>query len=327
MKNHLLRNGILKGAITVALAVVLSGCNGAGNVATQDALNEVVEEVQSDLQDVDSSETVETETEEVIPEETADDIENTEDTDAVIELEDGKYYATFTTDSTMFHVNELYDDKGILTVEDGKAVIHIVLTSKNIKNLYLGVIADAENDETGWLQPTVEEVTYPDGLTDEANAFDVPVPFLDDEFDLALIGKKGIWYDHKVSVSNVEPYTEDENADDKESSEEESDAVEADVTSVNVTLEGGSGKSTVESPTGVKSDENGQLLAVIKWSSPHYDYMIVDGEKYLPVNTEGNSVFEIPIESTDSKLDVIADTVAMSKPHEIEYTLTFETAK
>ena len=32
--------------------------------------------------------------------------------------------------------------------------------------------------------------------------FDVPVPALDKEFDLALIGKKGTWYDHKVSVTN-----------------------------------------------------------------------------------------------------------------------------
>ena len=35
------------------------------------------------------------------------------------------------------------------------------------------------------------------------NGFDVPVPVIDEEFDLALIGKKGVWYDHKVSVSNL----------------------------------------------------------------------------------------------------------------------------
>ena len=50
--------------------------------------------------------------------------------------------------------------------------------------------------------------------------------------------------------------------------------------------------------------------------------MIVNGEKYLPVNTDGNSVFEIPV-VLDKPVDVIGDTVAMSKPHEIEYTLTF----
>jgi iron complex transport system substrate-binding protein len=68
---------------------------------------------------------------------------------------------------------------------------------------------------------------------------------------------------------------------------------------------------------------NGELTAIIKWSSPNYDYMIVDGVKYLPVNTEGNSIFEIPIDGPDTTIEVIADTVAMSTPHEIEYTLCF----
>lgn len=64
-------------------------------------------------------------------------------------------------------------------------------------------------------------------------------------------------------------------------------------------------------------------MATLEWSSPNYDYMVVDGEKYLPVNTEGNSVFQIPVEAFDQDIAVIADTVAMSTPHEIEYTLNF----
>lgn len=52
--------------------------------------------------------------------------------------------------------------------------------------------------------------------------------------------------------------------------------------------------------------------------------MIVDGEKLLPVNTEGNSEFEIKVSKIPCSIDVIADTVAMSKPHEIEYNLTFK---
>ena len=66
--------------------------------------------------------------------------------------------------------------------------------------------------------------------------------------------------------------------------------------------------------------------AVITWSSPYYDYMIVDGQRYEPVNTEGNSVFEIPVASLDAPLKVIADTTAMSEPHEIEYMLTFDSS-
>ena len=72
--------------------------------------------------------------------------------------------------------------------------------------------------------------------------------------------------------------------------------------------------------------KDGKITATVVWSSPNYDYMIVDGEKLLPVNTEGNSVFEIPVASFDTALDVIADTVAMSKPHEIEYTLAFDSS-
>ncbi len=115
-------------------------------------------------------------------------------------LSDGTYEAVFKTDSSMFHVNEAYDDKGTLTVKDGKMTIHISLASKNIVELCPGLASDAEkSSET--LKPTNDTVTYPDGTTEDVNGFDVPVPYLDKEFDLALLGKKGKWYDHKVKVS------------------------------------------------------------------------------------------------------------------------------
>ena len=95
--------------------------------------------------------------------------------------------------------------------------------------------------------------------------------------------------------------------------------------SIQVDLEGGSGKASVTSPT-ILTVEDGKAYAQIQWSSSNYDYMIVDGEKYLPVNTEGNSVFEIPVAALDTALAVTADTTAMSTPHEIEYTLTFDSA-
>ncbi len=91
---------------------------------------------------------------------------------------------------------------------------------------------------------------------------------------------------------------------------------------VNIVLTGGSGKTTVESPAELRPTQDG-YTAVLRWSSPNYDYMLVDGVKYLPVNTEGNSVFEIPIPSAECTLAVQADTTAMSVPHLIDYTLTF----
>lgn len=119
-------------------------------------------------------------------------------------VEDGEYQATFDTDSSMFHVNETCDGKGTLTVEDGKMTLHITLVSKKIVNLYPGLAEDAEKDGAELLEPTVDKVTYPDGMTEEVFGFDVPVPYLDEEFDLALIGTHGNWYDHKVTVSIAE---------------------------------------------------------------------------------------------------------------------------
>ena len=120
-------------------------------------------------------------------------------------LEDGTYTADFTTDSGMFHVNEALDGKGVLTVENGQMTIHVSLVSKSIVNMYVGLAEDAQKEGAELLQPTVDTVTYSDGLTEEVYGFDIPVTVLDKDFDLAIIGTKGVWYDHKVSVSNVEP--------------------------------------------------------------------------------------------------------------------------
>lgn len=242
--------------------------------------------------------------------------ENLSDTEAKTELPDGVYTAEFYTDSSMFCVNEVYDNKGTLTVENGEMIIHISLGSKNIVNLYPGLAEDAQKDGAELLTPTVDTVTYSDGWIEEVHGFDIPVPVLDEEFDVALIGKKGKWYDHKVKVSNPEPLTEE--------------SVQTDVFdkitdgnyTVELTFEGGSGKAKVLSPATIAVSQ-GSVTATIQWSSPNYDYMIVAGEKYLPTNTEGDSVFEIPVLTFDEPIDIIGDTVAMSKPHEVEYTITF----
>ncbi len=234
-----------------------------------------------------------------------------------IALSDGVYQAEFDTDSSMFHVNEACDGKGTLTVADGKMTIHISLTSKNILNLYPGLAEDAQKEGAELLMPTEDTVTYSDGTTETVHGFDVPVPALDEEFDLALIGKKGKWYDHRVSVSSPEDMTGQ-----KETGNAQKAELEEGTYTIEVKLDGGSGKAEILSPALLQVSED-QITAQIQWNSPNYDYMIVDGETFYPVNTEGNSVFEIPAETFDVPVDVIGDTVAMSKPHEIEYTLTF----
>lgn len=254
------------------------------------------------------------------------DVENTEPevTEPEIaecELEDGVYIADFNTDSTMFHANEMCDGKGTLTVKDGQMTIHVSLPSKTIKNLYLGLAEDAQKDGAVLLEPTIDVIDYNDGTTDEVHGFDIPVPYLDDEFDVALIGKKEVWYDHKVSVSN--PELKEDEAEEKHIEEAAGYVYIGDHT-IEVDLEGGSGKATITSPAQVKTHDDGTLSVLVEWSSPNYDYMLVGGEKYLPVSFEGeNSIFEIPVADFDEPLEVIADTVAMSKPHEVEYTLIF----
>ena len=229
-------------------------------------------------------------------------------------LPDGVYTADFNTDSSMFHANESCDGKGTLTVADGRMTMHVSLQSKKIVNLYLGMAADAADHEADWLQPTTDTVTYSDGTSEEVYGFDIPVAAVDADFQLAILGTKGTWYDHTVSVANAEP------------ADETAAEAPADGTyTCAVTLEGGSGRATVESPAAL-TVADGAMTATIVWSSPNYDYMLIDGEKYLPINTEGNSTFVIPVAALDTALAVTADTVAMSTPHEIDYTLTFDSA-
>ncbi len=124
---------------------------------------------------------------------------------AVAGLADGVYSADFITDSSMFHVSEANNGKGVLTVEGGKMTLHVSLASKNILNLFVGTAEAAKEDGAALLEPTIDSVTYSDGATEEVYGFDIPVPAIDEEFAVALVGTKGTWYDHTVSVSNPVP--------------------------------------------------------------------------------------------------------------------------
>ena len=228
-------------------------------------------------------------------------------------LADGVYQASFSTDSSMFHANEACDGKGVLTVQNGQMSIYVTLAGKGIVNLFPGTAEDAQKPGAEWLQPTLETVHYSDGTTDEANAFLIPVPYLDEEFDVALVGKKGTWYDHKVSVSDPQPL-----ADDTAESEVPADGSYT----VEAVLQGGSGKASVQSPARL-TVENGAMTATVIWSSKNYDRMIVNGQEYTPTYENGLSCFTIPVSALGTPLPVQAETTAMSQPHMIDYTLTF----
>ena len=299
MKAKTLMNKIIiVGGLSACL--LLGGC-GAGQAADATSAESTVAAQESTVTPTESTETVSTETEQ-----------------DKAQLPDGVYTAEFSTDSSMFHVSEACDGKGTLTVKDGVMTIHISLGSKKILNLYPGLAEDAAKDGAVLLEPTTDTVTYSDGMTEEVYGFDVPVPVIGEEFDLALIGTKGKWYDHKVKVSD--PVAEDS----REAANGSFDmsALADGSYTIELTMEGGSGRASIQSPAQL-AIADGAATATLEWSSPNYDYMLVNGEKYLPVNTEGNSVFEVPVEALDAPLTMIGDTVAMSTPHEVEYTVTF----
>lgn len=302
MKAKTLMNKIIiVGGLSACL--LLGGC-GAGQAADATSAESTVAAQESTAAQTESAEAIAGTTEAAA----------TETAQNEAQLPDGVYTAEFSTDSSMFHVSEACDGKGTLTVKDGVMTIHISLGSKKILNLYPGLAEDAAKDGAVLLEPTTDTVTYSDGMTEEVYGFDVPVPVIGEEFDLALIGTKGKWYDHKVKVSD--PVAEGA-ADTFDLS-----TVEDGSYTIELTMEGGSGRASIQSPTQI-TVADGAATAILEWSSPNYDYMLVNGEKYLPVNTEGNSVFEVPVEALDVPLTMIGDTVAMSTPHEVEYTVTF----
>ena len=302
MKAKTLMNKIIiVGGLSACL--LLGGC-GAGQAADATSAESTVAAQESTVTPTESTEATET-----VSTETAQD---------EAQLPDGVYTAEFSTDSSMFHVSEACDGKGTLTVKDGVMTIHISLGSKKILNLYPGLAEDAAKDGAVLLEPTTDTVTYSDGMTEEVYGFDVPVPVIGEEFDLALIGTKGKWYDHKVVVSD--PVAED-SREAANGSYDMSTLTDGSYT-IELTMEGGSGRASIQSPAQLAITA-GAATATLEWSSPNYDYMLVNGEKYLPVNTEGNSVFEVPVEALDVPLTMIGDTVAMSTPHEVEYTVTF----
>ena len=217
-------------------------------------------------------------------------------------LADGVYSAEFTTDSSMFRVNETLDNRGTLTVANGEMMIHVTLNSKKILNLFPGLAEDAKREGAILLQPTEDKVTYPDGWVETVYGFDIPVPALEEEFDLALIGTKGKWYDHKVMVSHPEPMTPPR------------DIIAPD----SFSFSGGSGRVTITCQQVWMED--GQAMAAVAFSSPHYAWVKVDGVEYPCAHDEARSTAEIPV-NMNRATAITAQTTAMSQPHEVAYTL------
>ncbi len=227
-------------------------------------------------------------------------------------IKDGVYDVKVDSSSSMFSVESCS-----LTVDQG--VMNAVMTMGGTGYLYIfpGTGEEAAKADSADYIPFEETESG-------AHTFTIPVKALDEGIACAAFSKKKqMWYDRTL-VFRADSLPGD--ALKEGAYKTAADLQLADgVYTADAELKGGSGKASVTSPAEIRV-KDGAVTAVIEWSSPNYDYMVVDGQRYEPVNTEGNSVFEIPVPGFDYPVSVSADTTAMSTPHEIAYTLTFDSA-
>lgn len=226
-------------------------------------------------------------------------------------LKDGEYDINVDSSSSMFKITECK-----LTVADGKMTAKMTMSGSGYEYLFMGTGEEAAKaSESDYIN--AEE-------SGDAVAFTVPVEALDKEIDCAAFSKrKEQWYDRKL-VFRADSLP-DEAFSESRYNTVESLGIKDGEYNVDVKLEGGSGKASVVSPAKL-TVKDGKAAAEIIWSSNKYDYMIAGDEKILPVSTDEFSIFEIPVIGFDYKMPVKADTTAMSTPHEIEYTLFFDSS-
>lgn len=263
------------------------------------------------------------------------------------EVADGVYQVEMESSSSMFHVTAAE-----LTVREGRMEAVLTLSGEGYLKLFMGTAAEAAASDGS---------SYIDYVTDAEGkyTYTVPVEALDLPIACAAFSRnKEKWYDRQIlfqaeSLPSEAVLTElpdyealrreakrkrieaikAENDNDQETSEADGGQDQAEPAfiemedgeyAIGVEVVGGTGRTTISSPAGLIV-KDGLAYARIEWSSSSYDYMIVGGEKYLPVNEEGYSTFEIPILVFNEEMPVIADTTAMSTPHEIDYSLRFLT--
>lgn len=227
-------------------------------------------------------------------------------------IKDGTYPIAVASNSTMFNITDC-----TLTVKDGEMSAVMTMGGTGYLYVYMGTGEQAAKaDESAYI-PFEESA---DGI----HTFTVPVSALDAGIDCAAFStRKEKWYDRTL-VFRADSLPTDAFTDGVITTLESLNLADGTYT-VDVTLDGGSGRASVESPAEL-TIKDGKATAKIVWSSSNYDYMKVADVQYDPVNTEGNSTFEIPVTGFDYKMPVVADTTAMSTPHEIDYTLYFDSS-
>lgn len=230
------------------------------------------------------------------------------------DIEEGSYEIETASSSSMFKI-----EKTVLYVKDNAMTADITLSGKGYSNVTMLSAADSEG------LTSLEGTTATVGK-DGKYVFTLPVQSLNTELVCSAFSKKKqkwyerrvVFYSEKIPAENlfVTPYVM------------QTCGLKDGSYTISVKLAGGSGRASVKSPASMRV-KDGIPLARIEWSSPNYDYMILNGKKILPLANEQNSVFELPVLVFDKAMSVFADTTAMSTPHEILYQLEFslETAQ
>ena len=227
-------------------------------------------------------------------------------------LLEGVYPVTVDCSSSMFRIADC-----LLTVQGGAISARLTMGGKSYGWVYPGTAQEAA---------AADHADHIPAQFDENGAivFEIPVQGLDMGIPCAAFSlNKELWYDRTL-VFRSDSLPLSAFADGVLMTPASLQLADG-VYSVEVSLTGGSGKARVESPAHLTVSD-GVCTAEIVWGSKNYDYMKVEGVQYFPINTEGNSAFEIPVTVFDRPMAVIADTVAMSQPHEISYSLLFDSS-
>ena len=228
------------------------------------------------------------------------------------DVKEGTYPVEMVSSSSMFKADHT---ELVVEGEEMKAVLY--MTSEAYPYMFAGTAEEAD-------KASEEDYILPEEIGDGMRTFTLPLAALDSgESYAAFSKKKELWYDRTL-LFRVDSLPMDVFKEGVFTTLESLELSEGEYLA-DVTLTGGSGRAGIESPAKLSVGADGATLEVI-WSSSNYDYMIVGEEKFLPVNTEGNAVFEIPVPYFDRPIKVSADTTAMSEPHEIEYAFTIDSS-
>ena len=227
-------------------------------------------------------------------------------------VKDGTYSVAVKSSSKMFDITACE-----LTVESGKMTATMHMGGKGYLYVYMGTGEQAAAADEADYIPFTEEA-------DGTHSFTVPVDALDEGIDCAAFSKKKEkWYDRTI-LFRADSLPMDAFADGVVTTPDSLSLADGSYTA-DVALAGGSGRASVQSPAEL-TVKGGKVTAKIVWSSKNYDYMKVGDTKYDTVIEDEHSTFEIPVSCFDWAMAVKADTTAMSEAHEIDYTLTFDSA-